>query len=91
MSQSFVDLARVFPLFASETHFANVWQNRAFFAKHWQIHPPRSFQFLPSIGKMPGISRTGFTGWTGWGAEAVQPEIKRFQDVWAEPSWRRTP
>jgi hypothetical protein len=24
------------------------------FAKHWQIHPPRGFQFLPNIGKIKG-------------------------------------
>jgi hypothetical protein len=32
--------------------FANVWQNRAEFAKHWQVHPPRGFRVLPILGKI---------------------------------------
>ncbi|MBQ7252394.1 MAG: hypothetical protein IJS32_07325 [Kiritimatiellae bacterium] len=32
--------------------FANVWQKRMKFAKHWQIHPPRAGNILPIFGKI---------------------------------------
>ena len=54
-------------------HFANVWQNRAKFAEHWQIHPPRRFRILPNIGKiignLPNIGKTA----SGAAQSAVHP------------------
>ena len=34
--------------------FADVWQIRAVFAEHWQIHWPRPKRVLPNIGKIKG-------------------------------------
>jgi hypothetical protein len=44
-------------------NFANVWQKRPKFAKHWQIHPPHGFRILPMLGKnrenLPMLGKIG--------------------------------
>jgi hypothetical protein len=41
--------------FASKRHFANVWQKRAEFAKHWQNVSRARRMDLPMFGNFPAI------------------------------------
>ena len=69
---------------------ANVWQKWPEFAKHWQIHPPRDFQVLPTLGKiggnLPSIGKTVFSANRAFPARLPLPLVAAGRAVHAAAS-----